>query len=351
MAKKESPLGLQETKGSFQLRGVVTGTEKDSFYKELTTKTGKPMRMISFGVSVNKGKTVYTRLNGMERESVYYSKTTKQGDKKTTDVQKVAWANRFKYRQEHDDYNLIGVHLGIEKTIDEKGDTVNNKKVMVEYDACKEISERLEDEAPVFVQGNIEYSTYEDKHRTNFVPGQISLCKPIDFDNEKFEELAVFTQTIVFMGIEKRDKEQDFLVTGKVITYNSIEDVEFTIIRPELAKKLKTLKPYTAIKVFGDIVVENSTTEVEDDNDGWGVNRMERVNNPTVWKLVITGADPSSIDTELYPKAAVEAAMAKISADNAAKTDFGSADNEDWGTPKTANKTADEDDDDIVENW
>lgn len=351
MAKKESPLGLQETKGSFQLCGKVTGTEKDNFYKELTTKTGKPMRMVSFGVAVNKGKTVYTRLNGMEREAVYYSKTEKQGDKKKTDVQKVAWADRFRYGQEHPDYNLIGVHLGLEKTIDEKGNTVNDKRVMVEYDACKEIADKLEDDAPVFIQGNIEYSTYEGKHRTNFVPGQISLCKPIDFDNDKFEELAVFTQTIVFMGIEKRDKEQDFLVTGKVITYNSIEDVEFTVIRPELAKKLKPLKPYTAIKVFGDIVVEGNATEVEEDNDDWGINRMERVNSPITWKLVITGADPSSIDTELYPKSAVEAAMTKLAADNAAKSDFGSTDNDDWGTPKTANGTADEDDDDIADNW
>ncbi len=34
--KKNTGLGLQETKGSFQLRGTVTGTEKDNFYKELT---------------------------------------------------------------------------------------------------------------------------------------------------------------------------------------------------------------------------------------------------------------------------------------------------------------------------
>lgn len=349
MANKESPLGLQQTKGSFQVKGLVTGTEKDKFYSELTTRTGKLMRMISFGVTVNSGKNVYLRLNGMERDNVYYSKTTKQGDKKTTDVQKVAWADRFKWRQTHNDYNLIGVHLGIEKTVDDKGNTVNNKKTMVEYDACKEIADVLEDDSPVFVRGALEFSTYNGSHRTNFVPNQISLCQPVDFDKEDFAETANFEQQIVFMGIEKnKEAENEFIISAKTVTYNSIEDIELYVNNPNLAKKFRTLKPYTAIKVHGNIVVENDTSQVKEDNDGWGeANPMERVNNPTTWKLVVIGADSSSIDTELYTKETVEAAMAKIAAEQTVNKDFGSkaSDDGDWGEPK--NDDSDNDDDDI----
>ena len=51
--KKNDGLGLQKTEGNFQLRGIITGTEKDKFYTEMTTKTGKPMRMVNFGVEID----------------------------------------------------------------------------------------------------------------------------------------------------------------------------------------------------------------------------------------------------------------------------------------------------------
>ena len=35
---------LQETKGIFQLKGIVTGHDKDTFYKESKTKTQKDMK-------------------------------------------------------------------------------------------------------------------------------------------------------------------------------------------------------------------------------------------------------------------------------------------------------------------
>ena len=43
--------GLQETTGQYQGRGIVTGTEKESFYKEIKTKTKKDMRLVNFGIA------------------------------------------------------------------------------------------------------------------------------------------------------------------------------------------------------------------------------------------------------------------------------------------------------------
>ena len=346
---KESPLGLQETKGSFQLRGKVTGTEKDNFYKELTTKTNKSMRMVNFGAEISEKKTVYLRLNGMEQDSVYFSKSEKTKDgKKKTEVKKVPWSERFKF---HDDgYRMIGVNLGIKKTFDPKGNEVNDKKTMTQYDACKYIGDEIEDNSSVFVKGNIEFSTYNDSHRTNFVPSQISLCKPIDFTDEDFDPMANFEQTIVFMSVTKR--EHDFLVSAKIVTYNTIEDAEFVISDAILAKNFKNLKPYTAIKVYGNIVVENDTEQIEETKSYWGkANPMERVNSPTVWKLEITGADPETIDTDLYSEEAFDAAIEKINSEKTAKSDYGKteSDNDGWGTPKKKIETeeTDEDEDDI----
>ena len=50
-AKKKGRLfDLPETRGAFQLKGVVSGVKKDTAYKDLKTKSGKDMRIVNFGV-------------------------------------------------------------------------------------------------------------------------------------------------------------------------------------------------------------------------------------------------------------------------------------------------------------
>lgn len=340
--KKNNGLGLQETKGSFQIRGIVMGTEKDSFYKEITTKSNKPMRMVNFGVNIDKDKTVYVGLNGMERDTVFFSKTEGKDKDRKTVTEKVAWKDRLSFKKEG--FRPIGVNVGIAKIIDKTGNEVNDKKIMFEYDVCKYIGDNLKDDMPVFVKGKTEFSTYNDKHQTRFIPNQISLCKPIDFDAEDFEVMGFFEQVIVFMGIKKNDDTNNFTVNAKIITYNSVEDAEFIVENPKLVKNLKSLKPYTAIKVFGDIRVERDVEEVVEEDDGWGTpNKMERVNNPTTRTLVITGADKDSIDTELYSEENIEAAIEKTNASKSADKDFG--DDDDWGNAPIKGSTATDEDD------
>lgn len=342
MAKKNAGLGLQETKGMFQLRGVITGTDKDSFYKEIKTKTDKPMRLVNFGVNIDKNKTVYVGLNGMEKESVFFSKTEGKGKDRKTVTEKVAWKDRFSFKKEG--FKPIGVNLGIVKITDANGNEVNDKQTKFEYDACKYIADNLADDISVFVKGKLEFSTYKDAHQTRYTPNQISMCKPVDFDAEDFAPLGNFEQVIVFMGISKND-DGKFTVAAKIITYNSVEDAEFIVENSKLAKNLKGLKPYTAIKVFGDIRVETDSDVVEDEDDGWGTsNPMERVNNPTVRLLIITGADKDSIDTDTYSEELVEEAIAKAKSDKNADKDYGDTSDDDWGNSGIQGSSDDDDD-------
>ena len=344
--KKNTGLGIQETKGSFQLRGVVTGTSKDSFYKEIKTKSNKPMRLVNFGVNIDKEKAVYINLNGMERETVFFSKSNGKGKDKKTVTEKVAWKNRLSFKK--DGFRPIGVNLGIVKTIDANGNAVNDKQTKFEYDACKYIADNLTDDVSIFVKGKLEYSTYNDSHQTKFVPNQISLCKPVDFDSDDFEVLGDFEQVIVFMGISKNDNGT-FTVTAKIVTYNSVEDAEFIVENPKLAKTLKTLKPYTAVKVYGHIKIEHDTDVVEEDeDDGWGeANPMERVNNPTKRSLLIIGAHKDSVDTDTYSEEIIEEAIAKMNSDKKATKDFGDNSDDDWGSMDI--KSSDSNDED--EEW
>mgnify|MGYP000860136482 CR=1 FL=1 len=336
---------LPETKGQFQTRGIVTGTKKDKFYVDKLTKTEKPFRSINFGIQFDKDATLYAGFNGMEQDSVYFFKTTKdeKTGKKSTETKKVAWKDRLTFSQ--DGFKLIGVNVGVQKTHDSTGKEINDKKSLTQYDACKEIADNLTDEHSVFVKGNIQYSTYNKKHQTKFEPSQISLCKDLDFDAEGFTSMADFQQVIVFTGIEKDTKVADrFIVSAKIVTYNTIEDAEFFIEDAKLANMFrKNLKPYTGIKVWGKIKVSQQTEQVVNEDECWGEeNEMTKVSAPTLRELVITGADPKSIEKEVYAQNKIEEAIASINASKQAEKDFGSSDDDDWGSTDTSNSGDDD---------
>ena len=340
--KKGRLFDLPETKGAFQLKGVVSGMEKDTAYKEIKTKTGRPMRIVNFGASYLDGKTLFVNLQGMEQENVYFSKRAEKKGEKGETV-KVPWADRFSYNREG--FRLIGKNIGVKKKVDSEGKTVNDKKTLTDFDACKEIKENLKDGASVFIRGTLDYSSFVDNNgnkrtSTKLVPNQVSLCSDIDFEDEKFEKQNDFNQVIIFMGIdqEKDDNEKPtgrFVVLAKIVTYSNIEDIQFIIEDKALANKFKkSLHPYNAIKVSGHMVTSIQVEEVSsDDDDNWGEeDSMEKVSAPVRREFIITGAKGSSIDKELYTEQNVSEAIAKIRNANKAEDNFGADDTDDWGS-------------------
>ena len=61
---------------------------------------------------------------------------------------------------------------------------------------------------------------------------------------------------------------------------------------------------------------------------------MERVASPTKRLLVITGADPSTIDQDTYSEENIDEALAKIAAAKQAQEDYGSKESASgtWGS-------------------
>lgn len=335
---------LPETKGSFQVKGKINGVEKEKFYTSKKTKTGKDFRAVNFGCEYNATTNIYMSLNGMPQSDVYFSK--RNPDTNKTDTKKVTWANRNKFNEEG--WRLIGVNLGLVKTVDKDGKTVNDRKAMAPFDACEYIKENLKDSASTFIRGNIEFSSFIDdkgdiRRSIKYIPNQISLCQDVDFGefNENNKPVHDFTQTIVFMGIDK-EKENDkatgrFVVSAKIVTWTDIIDTEFIITDAKLANLFKTkLKPYMAISVHGHIEVSHKIEEVAEE-DSWGeTNTMNSVSAPTKTEMIITGATPSTIDKTTYTEKNVSEAIAKIrNARNAEKNFSGSSngdsDSDSWG--------------------
>lgn len=350
---KERLFDLPETKGTFRIRGKITGHDKEMFYKESKTKSGKTMRRTSFGVEYDKGKNAYVVLQGMPQDNVYFSKSVKKGEK--SEVKKIPWAERLIFKEEG--YRLIGNNIGVTKTVNAKGEYENVKKVLTDFDSVKEIADNLKDGDSVFIQGKLDYSSFttdenETKHSIKLVPTQVSLCKSeIDFSSEDFNPIHDFTQIIVFKEIEQ-EKEGDkftgrFVMNADIVNYQSIESAEFVVKESNLAKLFKkNLSPYTAIKVWGEISSKEQVEEIQSDNIWGETNKMEKQNTPFVREFIVTGADPTTIDKTTYTESKIEEAKIKVKNAQAAKNDFGTmADNNSaWGSvPGLGSEDLDED--------
>lgn len=322
---------LQETKGTFQVKGKISGVEKERFYVDKKTKNNKDFRAVNFGCEYDDKKTVYMALNGMTQDNVYFSKKNQETGK--TETKKVAWANRKKFNE--DGWRMIGVNLGLVKTTDKDGKEINDKKTMTQFDACEYIRENMEDEMSTFIRGNIEFSSYLDgegniRRSIKYVPNQVSLCKTVDFEeyNEDNKPVHDFTQTIVFMGIDKElENEREtgrFTVQAKIVTWSDIIDTEFIITDAKLAGLFKkNLKKYNSISVHGKIEVTHKVEESSSD-DGWGAaNSMTSVVAPTKTEMIITGATPASIDRDTYNEKNISESIAKIRNARTASQNFG----------------------------
>ena len=339
---------LPETKGTFQVKGIINGVEKEKFYTAKKTKNNKDFRAVNFGCEYDAQKSIFLNLNGMPQDKVYFSKRNAETGK--TETKAVPWANRNTFNE--DGFRMIGTNLGLTKTVNAEGKTVNDKKTMHAFDACEYIKQNLKDEMSTFVKGNVEFSSYLDtegnvRRSVKYIPTQISLCKDVDFDeyDETNKPAHDFTQTIVFMGIDQ-EKANDkatgrFVVSAKIVTYADIVDTEFVITDTKLANLFKkNLKPYNAISVHGKIEVTHSIQEVSEE-DTWGeTNSMNAVGGSTKTEMIITGATPATIDRESYNDKNVSAAVKAIRNAKTAEQNFSgkatatteSADDDAWGT-------------------
>lgn len=327
---KERLHNLKQTANSFQLRGVVSGTKSQRFYKSGTGQSGSSWNSMEFGVKIAENKTVFVTLKGFVKPEVFYYQRGENGAKGVT--QKVAWKDRNKAPGK--DFRLMGINITTGK--DEEGKNINT--TFVEYDAIENLRTTLTDGESVFIKGNLQFSSYTDRNgqtrkKVELVPTQISYTqKPIDFSAEDYKEMCEFENILVFQSIDKEEDENGkatgrFILSGYSIGYNSVENISF-ILKEESAKLAgnlkKAMKTGYSIKTFGRVEVINDISTVEDDDTGWGeTSPMQRVNSPTRREYVVYRAEPSSIDKDEYSEADIMEAIRKINASKKASENFG----------------------------
>ena len=332
MAKKTPAHGLRETPGTFEIRGIVTGTKNKNFYAEKSFPSGSSMRAANFGVEYAPKCAQWPIVQGFTRPEVYFTKRVDG----VTDTKKIPWAQREAFAAQNPDYRPIGVNIGLTK--DEDGKNINRN--LVEYDAAKYLKENLADGMSVFVKGTIGYRSYTTKNgdvkrMTDFNAGQVSLCNDaIDFNAENFNAKHSFTQEIVFTEITKESDVDGkptgrFVMSGFVVSFNAIEPVAFIVADAKLANQIrKNLKPYSSIVCEGWMEVVHSV-EAAEEVDSWGQpipKEFKKVTAPSVRELVVGYVRPETIDAESYSEDAIMAGIQKLRTKAEVKKNYGDVD-------------------------
>ena len=304
---KKGEHGLPLTEGQFKVRGLVSGVKKETFFTQKPQKNGFERNTVNFGVKTSEDSEIYVQISDPEKEDAFfYKKSATKGEKGET--RKISWAQRKNFKEEG--FNPIGVSVGLEK--DEKNKNII--KNMFDYDAADYLSKKLEDEMPVMIVGELEFSSFETesgKNRSKKLKIKKIYNSVVDFTKEDFKEESFFKQKCLFMEIVQATKDgkadiEDprWIVKAKIVTYKTLEDIEFVIRNKTLASNFrKHLKPYNRISVHGIINNRRMAQEVENtSSDDWGgeSDPFNTVNNPRKFEFEITGIDTKDIDTKTY---------------------------------------------------
>lgn len=275
MAQQE--FKLTQTKSSFKFQGIVEGLSNENAYREGTIgqgrSEGKEYRSVAFRVKTSENNALRVELFGMEQDYVYPykqgKKDAKTGKRSKGDSKKIAFEDRHDLPE---GYHLIGVSVSLEK--DSKGKAIRQN--LVEYDAVDAIFNNLEDGDSVYVNGEIQFSmwdndrTGETELQTKYIIKGIGRTKkPIDFQAEDFEELNSFDQEIVFTGADVDKASKSVIVSAYTIQYGDKFTPCTFYIRPEGDKDIEKIAAVFSKKIkFGDFVkvvglAFNKSEEVE----------------------------------------------------------------------------------------
>ena len=297
------------------------------------------MARVKFDIQTAKDNTIYgIEMTGFPKEKVRYTHKTDDGTKSY----ELDWKDRYNDKMIKAVCGDAEVSLAFAKTvgfervkyIDKKdGDKEKervNRKSLLDYDAATEMVAKKQagvigDGTPFYVSGKVIPNSWVDgdgniKRSVKLQPDTVTLTGEInldEMDEEAERKAATFTSEIVVKEFNELNGET--YMTGILVGYDYIEEMEFKFDRPSLAETFKrNVKPYSCIKCAGVIKQEAMQEEVEENKElsSWGdmgdYSTKRTAKTKMVWK--IGAADPNTIDTESYSEEAIEKAKQALKA-------------------------------------
>lgn len=257
-------------------------------------------------------------------------------------------------KEEYIDVDLEDVH-NYDETHNYSSIKVKGKN---DSDVCKEhelvaldqIAEKFEKGDIVYVQGTLDFSTYNP---TTFInPRAIYFSEEF---KENDLEVVQATKRLVFSDIDKNE-EGEIEATMYHVGDREITPLTVIVENKALATNLKKkVKPFTAMDVSLEFINKLIEEEVEIEEDeellGWG--DLEDFLPPKqavayINKLTLKGVNPNSFDEETYSEELIVSAIAKLKADkDGVETQKEESEDDGWGDSFDSKK----DDNDIDQDF
>lgn len=309
---------LKPNYGSFVLRGIVGGTQREKYYTNGSTEKGKWQRL-NFSVKVNDNASTFVELMGFKGATVQFVNDEDKQNKKYIDV---PWKDRYKERT--DNYKLNNaVKVGLTK---EENSDKNKVNTMTSYDAVDFIKNHLKEGDSVYIRGQLQITAYEGKPQQKFIIQQIyHTAEPVDFNAKGYEPEASFNHEIVYVGSDYDEETNRTIINTYIIYKDNDKNIKFTPYMffvnhekykndEEKSKAIAKLRdsfenlPFgSTIRVNGNINIYIEKTENEEDADevpefgGFTAKGQEAiVRGTTIRELEITGGDGRTLIRERY---------------------------------------------------
>lgn len=273
-------------------RGIIVGAnpQNSNYYKEGTTKNGKPWRTLRFGIKTSPKQTIYVELFGQEYDKVYpYSKNEKKS-------MIMDWKDRFNLPS---GYNLIGVTVGSKNTI------------FTDYDAIPQIMENFKDGDSIFVSCDNKFSKYNGNLQVKYsVKSIYKTSEEIDFEDPEFKEQSEFTQELTITDVDVDKELEKVFINAYIIEAQGkdklplIHPAQFTVDlnneNKNMVKAMQKVKFGTNMKVKGFVHNDVVLTEVTEDTE-WGKQSAKIEGSRREMKII--EVDAVSVEIKKYKEA------------------------------------------------
>lgn len=274
---------LEQTRGSFKLKGLVKGIDRDNAYEEGVRPDGKyagtTYRKLNIGLQTDPSNQVRLGLFSYEPEEVFMWNSAKKQKNKDYKGERIPFDEYLNKKEvlKENGTAVLQSRVGVE--YDEKGKL--QSEGLTSFEASEMIYDNIDNDDGAFIEGQISYSSFknqagDDVTGTNYNIDKFFKAKsPFDLDDEEYDVQNYYEQQFVYIDsmIDKANKK--LLVTGRVIDYrkNTI-DTTFVVNYgddPDMGKLAKNInkkfKFGDLMTVYGEILNQTVETEVEDEED------------------------------------------------------------------------------------
>jgi len=281
MAKESKE--LQQTRGTFKLKGLVKGIDRDNAYEEGIRTGGKydgvPYRKLNIGLQTEPNNQIRLGLFAYEPEEVFMWNSAKKKKDSSYKGERVPFEQYLETKEVLKENGTAVLQTRVGVDYDEKGKL--QSEGMTSYEASELIYENIDNDEGAFIEGQISYSTFTNRGGdevtgTNYNVERFFKAKePFDLKDEKYEAQNYYEQQFVFVDSMIDKEKKKLIVVGRVIDYhkNTI-DVQFSVNYGEdedmgkLAKNIsKKFKFGDLVTVFGEILNQAIEEEVEEEED------------------------------------------------------------------------------------